>query len=163
MTRVRTRSVLLALGLALIALVPPARADLNLDHLICVKPRAVVAADRALELSRDRLQEMFTSSLRARLPGLRVEELCSNTLVFRVALALRTGEEGRVLGYFGAARLELLRTAVMTDDMVRTEITVWQTMALLNGPPGDELTAVRNALNGFLGAFAGAYQAAGNP
>ena len=92
MTRGRTGMALLALGLALIAVVPAARADLNLDRLSCVKPRAVMLAERTVEISRDRLQDLLQASLRAKLPGLRVEELCSNTLFFRVVLALRAGE-----------------------------------------------------------------------
>ena len=51
----------------------------------------------------------------------------------------------------------------MTDDMVKTEVTGWHAMSVLNGPPGDQINAVTHTLNRFLDAFDAAYRTAGNP
>lgn len=153
------------LVLALVVLLVPARAhaDLNLAALNCVRPVAVVHDEKNVEIDRARLQESLLGKVRARLPGLRVEELCANTLFFRVVIVPRTSEEGRPLGYLGAARLELVRTAILTSNLTRTEVTAWQATTALAGPPGEAGSAITGTLGAFVDAFAGAYHAAGNP
>lgn len=159
----RRRGSLLVLGLLALLIPTRAHADLNLAGLTCVRPVAVVHDEKNLEIDRARLQESLLGKTRARLPGLRVEEVCANTLFFRVVVVPRLSEEGRPLGYFGAARLELVRTAILTANLTRTEVTAWQATTALAGPPGDSGNAITGTLAAFLDAFAAAYQAAGNP
>lgn len=154
----------LVLSAAVLATLPaPSQADLNLDRLTCVKPLVAVHDEKLLEVNPARLQEALLAKVRARLPGLRVEEICSNSLFFRVVIAPRLSEDGRNVGYFGAARLELLRGAIMTGNLARTDLTAWQATTVLVGPPGDEINAIMNVMNGFIEGFAAAYHTAGNP
>lgn len=159
----RRRGPLVLLGALAVLLPVRGDADLNLAGLTCVRPVVTVHDEKNLEIDRARLQETLVARVRARLPGLRVEELCANTLFYRVVVVPRTSEEGRALGYFGAARLELLRTAILTGNLARSELTAWQATTALAGPPGDAVNAITGTLGAFIEAFAGAYQAAGNP
>jgi hypothetical protein len=83
-------------------------------------------------------------------------------LSFRVALAPTTTQEGRAIGYFGAVRLEVFRSAIMLEAMSRAEVTAWEGMSLLSGPPGNEMVAVLDTLDALVSNVAAGYQKAGN-
>lgn len=154
---------LLGLGVLLLAEPPAGWADLNLHRLVCVTPLASLAKDDKIGMTQEELHEALIDRLRATLPRLPVGRTCSNALYLRVSIATKAGEDGRLLGYFGAVRLEALRTAILLDTMSRTEVTAWHGAATLSGPVGDERAALLGALDSLLGSFTAAYHKAGNP
>jgi hypothetical protein len=131
-------------------------ADLNLDKLDCVAPVASLLEERA-DLTEAQLQLALAAALRARLPGLKLEPNCSDSLYFRVVVVPAVSVDKRMIGYFGAARVELLRSAILLGGLTRTELTVWEQAWTLSGPPGDEVRAIFSALTGLLDGFAAAY------
>lgn len=56
-----------------------------------------------------------------------------------------------------------MRQAILLDTLRRTELTVWQAMEPISGPPGDDAEAVLRALDALVARFAVAYQRSGNP
>lgn len=154
---------LVALGIPLAAVPRAGWGDLNLSKLECINPEVVLPAERASVVTQEELLNVVMAKVKARLPRLRIDTACANGLYLRVLVTKRTTEAGQTVGYFGAVRLEVLRTAIMLDTMARIELTAWQEAAALSGPPADERTAILGAVNGLLDSFATAYDKAGNP
>jgi hypothetical protein len=153
---------LLAVGL--LSLVPrPTGADLNLERLECIELRPGIAGTGGVQISEQALHDAVLARLSARAPGLRLREGCANVLHARLILGEREGQEGRALGHFGAVRLELVRQVILLDTLRRTELTVWQAMESISGPPGDAAEAVLRAFDALVARFATAYQRSGNP
>jgi hypothetical protein len=131
---------------------------------VVIKAQVIVAegAERP-RIGEDAIRDAVFVAVRAKIPRLKVEESCPNTLNVYVMIQQPRTADSVVKGYALTVNLQLFRPAVLSGVGVPVNAQVWGMMGTKTGPWEDVASETISLSEGTVAKFAADYYKAGNP